>query len=80
VVIGTTRDLSRSPSALVDDVLQHGEPQRKDDRISTLHSTSVVDGHNRGFTDRGGQSLCRLLVGALELQGFATGCELTRDS
>jgi hypothetical protein len=55
------------------------EPRRKDDSIGTLQSASVVDSDTRGPADRRGQPLCRLLVGAPEFQGLATGCKLTRD-
>jgi hypothetical protein len=55
---------------LVDDVVQHGKPQRKDDSIGSLQRASVVSSDDRGAADRRGQRPCRLLVGARELQGL----------
>jgi hypothetical protein len=64
---------------LVDDVVQHGEPQRKDDSIGTLQRALVVERDDRGTADRRRQGSRRLLVGARELQGLATGSELAGD-
>ena len=40
---------------LVDDVLQHGEPQREHDGIGSLHRAPVVERDERRAADRPGQ-------------------------
>jgi len=62
---------------LVDDVLQHGEPQREDDGTSAPQRVAVAAGGDRTATDLCGQRSCRRTVGAREPQQGAAGrcCE-----
>ena len=55
----------------VDDALQDGEPQRKDDGIGALQRVAVVDGDDRSSTDLRRHRSCRLSVHAREPQGLA---------
>ena len=61
------------------ETFQQGKPKRKDDGIGSLQSAPVVERDDRRSADCRGQLWRRLLVGARELEGLATGSKLTRD-
>jgi hypothetical protein len=64
---------------LVDDILQHGKPQRQDDSIGSLQRVPVVDSDDRSLAIAPASVRADSFVGARELQGLSTGGELSGD-
>ena len=79
-LLGTTRDVSPSASA-ISSMTSFNTENRSARTTASAPSRAhpVVERDDRRSADCRGQPSRRLLVGARELEGLATGSELTRD-
>ena len=78
-MLGTTRGcLTERVGDLVDDLFQHGEPERKDDD-SAPATRSGCRRDDRRSADSPRPASAPILVGTRELQGLTTGSKLAGD-